>query len=265
MASHPDLPALQEQVHALRVKSAWRSFAGNDLPRVMQCYLDTHAIGKRSVSPRRKPSSKKKQKLTHESDILPVVLPHELQSWGCNTSADGFRTTSFNTPLSFCTKGGVKVSVYPLVDRRFAYKASFEITHDVNGRPTRPVKVLCPSLRTARDKFDVGDAVRNSMRIIAFNMYVRVMSRMRRNMLMDEMLDIDTELRFNPGCPIADAHIPTGVVQAYFPVEKTVCTVVQELCALNGIHYLDPDILFNEGSNSSDSSTDSSTDSTESK
>jgi hypothetical protein len=256
MASHPDLPALQEQVHALRVRSAWKSFAGNDLPPAMQSYLNAHAISKRCVSPRRKQPTSKKPRLKHESDVLPVVLPRELESWGCNSTADGFRTTSFPSPLSFCTKGGsVKVSVCPLVDHRFAYKASFEITHDLKGRPTRAVKVVCPSLRTARNKLDVGDKARNSMSIIAFNMYVRIISRMRRNLFMDE-LDIDTELQFNPGCCIADAHIPDGVVQAYFPMEKNVCAVVQELCALNGIYYVNPDILFNEGSESSDSSSE---------
>jgi hypothetical protein len=143
------------------------------------------------------------------------------------------------------------MSACPLSDQRFVYKATFEITHGLDGRQMRaPVKVTCPSLRTARDKRDVGDGARNSLAIIAFNMYVRVVSRMRQNMLMDEM-EIDADLKKDAGHPIVDPQLPEKVVEAFFPMETVVCGVVRQLCSLNSIHYVDPDILFNEGSRSS--------------
>ena len=237
-------------MQALRVKTAWKAFAGNELTPQMCEYLNSHPGPKRRVcSPRKKPSTKR-ARCGSVQELVPLVLPHEVVSWGCTNTVDGFRTTCFDNPMAFMTRGCVKVSVSALSDRRFSYRGTFEITHGLNGRPMRSsVKVVGPTLRTGRDKLDVGEVARDSVLVMSFNLYVRIMSRLRQNMLMDD-LEIDTNLRFNPGHAIADPHIPHGVVEAFFPMERSVCEVVQQLCDLNSIHYVDPSILFNDSCSS---------------
>jgi hypothetical protein len=256
MIDHPDLDQLKKDVHALRVKTAWGTLSGNNsLPPGMQMHLDTQAqtlAPPKNVKRRVKPSFSKKR-YNKLPKLVPNPTPQEAEFFGCKNTVDGFRTTSFGTPLSF-SAGPPRIMCSPLTDRRFSYKATFNITHGLNGRVMKnPITVTSPTLRTSRDKLDVMELVKFSLLNMTFSLYVRVISRMRKLMFLPRVA-VDDELEFDPGYVISDPKLPEKVAETFFPVERNVDDIVKQLCRENKIEYIDPKLFRGESTSSSCSS-----------
>jgi hypothetical protein len=260
MIDHQDLDRLKKEVHALRVKTAWGTLSGNNaLPPGMQMHLDIQAqtlappknvAKKRRVKPSFSKDSRKKSK---KAMLTPNLTPQEVEFFGCKNTVDGFKTISFGNPLSFST-GTTRIMCSPLADRRFSYRATFSITHGLNGKLMKtPIIVTSPTLRTSRDKLDVMDLIKFSLMNMTFSLYVRVVARIRKLMFLPSVA-VDDELEFDPGYIVVDPKLPEKVSETFFPLGKNVDDIVKQLCRANNIEYIDPNLFRNESTSSSCSS-----------
>ena len=248
MIDHPDLSEFKEAVQRIRMKTGWKTLSGgHQLPPAMQLHLDskaqTLAPPKNVLKRRAKPSSIQKLKRSKPSvSLVPEVSPPEVEFFGCSNTHQGFRTVSWGNPSTF-SANVTRVMCTPLAERRFSYRATFSITHGLNGKPMdRPVLVSTPTLRTSRDKLDVMELIRVSLMNLSFGMYVRIMSRMRKTMFMSEA-PVDDELNFDPRYMVIDPRIPEKVSETFFPLEKNVDGVVRQLCRANNVEYIDPTLF----------------------
>ena len=257
MIDHPDLDRLKRDVHALRVNNAWGALSGNNaLPPGMQMRLDNLAqtlAPPKNVAKRRVKPSLSKRRYNKQPRLIPNLTPQEVEFFGCKNTVDGFRTVSFGNPLSFLA-GTPRIMCSPLADRRFSYKATFAITHGLNGKLMKtPISVSSPTLRTSRDKLDVMELVKFSLLNMTFSLYVRVISRMRKLMFLPGV-GVDDELAFDPGYVVLNPKLPEKVSETFFPLERNVDEIVKQLCVANRIEYIDPNLFRNESTSSSSSS-----------
>lgn len=241
---HQDLARLQLETHTVRVQAAWSS--RGTIPPAVQMRLEREAkefFQTRRIKPRVKPPKRKKPK------VVPAVEKND--RLGCTVYASGFKTHSFESADALSTEC-VKIQCGPIAGGRISFRSAVNITHDLAGREMEPIRIKAPILRTYMQKQECSEAVSHYLKQQLFELYVRVVSHIRRTRFDPPYAgsDIDGLLSNNSSVPIADCELPDNVYEEYYNWGAYVKQLAEAICAASGTDYINPDSINSEMSSS---------------
>jgi hypothetical protein len=140
---------------------------------------------------------------------------------------------------------------------RFCYRASVDITHDLTGKQIPPIRISAPLLKTYNSKEETRGLATDYLRTLLFEVYVRVVSHVRRIRFLPEPYagcEVDAMLAASPGASVVDYTLPDTLIQAYYNWNRSIREIVETVCTVSHIDYIDTDLIRNADSRSSDSS-----------
>mgnify|MGYP005990622153 CR=1 FL=1 len=250
MAAHPDLKRFQREVWALRVKDAWSEHCAR-VPYSVHTRLESELYDA-TIPDIVKPPVRKRLKRTS----LPRHQPRDYSglelSTGCCVDKSAFRLICNNDAMK---TGAFRVkNTRTNTDQITVYTGTVDITHDMEGNlfPV-PLTLTTPSVRTTRPRKDVNEEARKYTGSVLFEMYIRVVSYMRRGLLWSPPYpgaEIDTDLACNPTETVVPRKAE-GIYERVSSMHTYVTDIIREWCVRSGTEFIDIGIVYDTSNSSS--------------
>ena len=230
------------EVWALRVRDAWGAHTGQ-IPFAASVAMENDL--KRTIVP---PDIQPRKRVRRETAPTHCVYTDLEMHTGCCVvksrfgmiTGVGMKTDLVNIKVTRTNAKGITM-----------YNGSVNITHDMEGNLfSIPIRLVAPVVRATRPRKEVSSSARDYVQKILFDMYVRVVSYMRRSMFWSgtyQGYDFDM-------C----AHIPAygctceGVEDIQVDMRLYVSNLIRDWCNESGVEFVDFENMSNHTSSSYD-------------
>lgn len=228
------------EVWALRVRDAWGAHTGQ-IPFAASVAMENDM--RRAMAP---PDIQTRKRARREPAPVQCYTDFEVRT-GCfgaksrfgMISGVGLKTDTVDIKVTRTNAKGITM-----------YSGSVNITHNMEGNlfPI-PIRLVAPVVRASRPRKEVSSSARDYVQKILFDMYVRVVSYMRRSMFWSgayQGYDFDM-------CP----HIPVygctcdGVEELQVDMHMYVTNLIRDWCSESGVEFIDFEGMSNHTSSSS--------------